>query len=465
MIFTTYLRRSGAALAAASAIVLAACDDTTTTIGSALVTDTTEIVVDSAFTVTGHSVANPVVQSRTLTQLLGRLDAREYGSIESDIVCQFMPSMDIDLEGVTPDDVDSVKLLMFMQPGDFTGDSLVPMGLEVYRLNRQLPSPIYSDFNPEGYYSKADLMGSRVYTANVMHSDSLGSLSYRTIYVDLPLEFGRQVFSHYAAQPEDFATPDAFSKWFPGVYITNTFGSGRVINITESRINLYYRKNTTVEVNDQERDTVLHMVRSYLAVTPEVVTNNNISLQMSSSLKSMASAGQPIVVAPVGMEIQLDFPLNDVIAAFRHGSPTLSVLNTLTLEIPAEAITNTYGIDPPQSLLLVLTSDKDKFFAENKVTDGTTSFLGTYNSTRKAYTFTDMRQYLKNMLEKTDIAPADYAFTLTPVNVETETTASDYYSSGATYVTNISPYVTKPAMAKILLDKAKIKLTFSRQSK
>ena len=73
-----------------SLLVLSSCNDDSTTIGSSLVDDvmTSEIVVDSSFSVTGTTIDNPVVQSRTLTQLLGRLDAKEYGSIESDFVCQ-----------------------------------------------------------------------------------------------------------------------------------------------------------------------------------------------------------------------------------------------------------------------------------------------------------------------------------------------------------------------------------------
>ena len=98
-----------------SLLAMCACNDDSTTIGSTLVDDvmTSEIVVDSTFSVTGRTVDNPVVQSRTLTQLIGRLDAKEYGSIESDFVCQFMPSMNLDTAGVTAADVDSCKLIMY----------------------------------------------------------------------------------------------------------------------------------------------------------------------------------------------------------------------------------------------------------------------------------------------------------------------------------------------------------------
>ncbi|MDE5838009.1 MAG: DUF4270 domain-containing protein, partial [Paramuribaculum sp.] len=126
-----------------AAIALTACQDDTTTVGSSLITEQTVITIDSAFTVSGSTVLEPVVQSRTITQLLGCLDAKEFGTFKSDFVCQFLPSLSLETEGVSVEDIDSAKLIMFMVPGDFTGDSLVPMGIEVYPLTKQLPYPIF----------------------------------------------------------------------------------------------------------------------------------------------------------------------------------------------------------------------------------------------------------------------------------------------------------------------------------
>ena len=48
---------------------------------------------------------------------------------------------------MTRQNIDSLKLLMFVPKGSLVGDSLAPMGLEVYRLNKQLTAPIFSNFN------------------------------------------------------------------------------------------------------------------------------------------------------------------------------------------------------------------------------------------------------------------------------------------------------------------------------
>lgn len=449
-----------------SLLVFSSCNDDSTTIGSSLVDDvmTSEIVVDSSFSVTGTTIDNPVVQSRTLTQLLGRLDAKEYGSIESDFVCQFMPSMNIDTEGVTVDDVDSCKLILFMTTNDFTGDSIVPMGLEVFRLNKALPSPIYSNFSPEGYYSASDRLGQTIYTANAMWNDSISEQSFRSVMVDLPKSFATDLFTHFQQAPEDFATPAAFTAWFPGIYVRNTFGSGRVMNISETRVNVYYRKKDKVTVNDVEKDTIYQLVRSYMAVTPEVVTNNNIDLTISPEIRGMITSGDNLLVAPAGTEVELEFPLDAVLSSYRRGAGSLSVLNNVSCEIPAEEIVNDYGIEVPQQVLMVLKNKKKEFFEKNKIADSKTSFMATYNSARKSYIFSEMRQYILDMLAKNAVTPDDWTFIIAPVNVETETTSSSYYSSGTTYITNVSPYVTKPAMVKLDLAKAKVKLTYSKQS-
>lgn len=444
-----------------AALAFTACQDDTTTVGSSLITEQTVITIDSTFTATGTTLLDPVVQSRTITQLLGCLDAKEFGAFKSDFVCQFLPSLSLETEGVTVEDIDSAKLIMFMVPGDFTGDSLVPMGIEVYPLTKQLPYPIYSNFDPEGYYDKSKKLGSTIYTAHAMYNDSVNSLNFRSFTVTLPRELGQNLFNAYLQDSSFFALPDKFTSLFPGLYVTTSFGSGRVINISETRINVYYRQHTTATVNNVEVDTVYNKVRSYFTVSPEVITNNNISLKLSDQLNALAQQGNSLLVSPAGMETRIVFPTTDLVNTYRKGAGDLSVLNGLSFEIPAVSIENSYGIEPPADVLLILAKDKDKFFAENKIADNVTSFTASYNSTNKSYSFSAMRDYLVEMLKKDTIDPEDYTFLLVPVSIQTESNSG--YGSTVSYITTISPYVQKPAMVKLDMPNAKIKLTHTRQ--
>lgn len=453
-------------------VLSTACDDTVTTLGNSLVTDKSEVVIDSVFQVTGSSERNAEIQSRTVTQLLGTLDAKEYGHFSSEIITQFMPSLNLDTVGVSVDDIDSVKLLMFMLPGSFTGDSLVPMGLKVYPLKKQLTDgmvPPVTNVLPypvTDYYDESDCWTpqTQIYTANALYNDSVNNLAYRTVSVSLPLEFGKRFFNEYLNSPQTFATPQAFAQFFPGLYIRNSFGSGRVININESRINLYYKRHAKITTNDVTRDTIYNASATYMAVTPEVVTTNLIDMELSSSLSDMVAAGKNLLVAPAGYDVAINFPTQSILAGYKANAGDMSVINTLTFSIPVEEITNDYNINPPANVLLVLAKEKKEFFAENKISDNKTSFLASYNSLTNSYEFTNMRQYILDMLEKGTLTADDYTFTLTPVTVVTETSGNGYYGQTQTYTTGINPYIEGPAMCALKLDEAKIKFTYSKQS-
>ncbi len=453
---------------------LTSCDDSSYTIGSSLVEDSVQVLIDSSFTVTGTSVRSERVQSRTTTQLIGRLDAEGYGMLSSEIVTQFMPGLVMDADSFTVEDIDSVRLTMHLTNGAFTGDSLTPMGIKVYPLTQQLPSPIYSDFDPTGYYDPNVCWGSTIYSATALgQSDSIFGLSTRQITVMLPRQFGVDLYTEYVNNPATFNTPSAFAQWFPGLYIANSFGNGRVTRIDRSYITLFYHYNSVSE--DTGNDTTYYYANTLLAVSPEIVTDNAIRYNMSSALEQRVAAGEALVVAPIGYELAINFPAQEVYDWYTQNAGRLALLNGLTMEIPAEEIANDYGIEPPTYLLLVKKSKADDFFAKNQLTDGVNSFYATYSSTSKSYIFSDMVDYAQAMLDAGGVTDDDKEFLIIPVSLVTETSSSSssssyyyyyYYgtTSSTTTVTGIVPYVINPVMVRLKLDEAKIRCTLTKQS-
>ena len=428
-------------------------------IGTSIAQEDAKIVVDSLISVTGKSVKSEKIQSRTITQLLGKIDANGYGYLSSDVVTQFMPAGKIDTSNVTENNIDSLKLYLQIPSGGYIGDSIAPMGLKVYRLNKQLPYPIYSDFNPSDYYSTDDLIGSTTYAANALElNDSVQKLQYRTIAVDLPTSLGKEFFNKYKENPAIYSDPAIFSQFFPGIYITNSFGSGRIMKIGNAQVKLYYHK--TVKMEETGEDSTYYKVGNYFAVTPEIVTNNNITYNISNDLESMIQNGDNILVAPTGTNVEISFPTQDIIEKYVKNKGSLSVINSLTFEIPVAKIPNKYNITPPPYVLLIKKSDVDSFFANSQVTDNESSFYAAYNKEKNSYQFSDMRSYIVNMISKGDIEPEDSEFVIIPVSVNTENTTS----TSAIYLKDIVPYIETPAMAKLLLDKAKIKFTYSTQT-
>lgn len=444
------------------ALILFSCDDSTN-IGSTIIADQVSIVEDSVFTLTGRSNINSVVQSRTIMQLLGSIDAGDYGQLKSDFVTQFMPAAKIDTEGMIVDGM-TLKLSVPRASG-YVGDTLVPMGLEVYRLNKQLPYPIYSNFYEEvdGYYDESEPIATKVYNFNTLGgNDTVQALSYIDIDIDMPKELAQELIDIYKEDSLNYLVPSLFAKKFPGLYVRNSYGSGRVVKIGSTVMSINYHTNG---ITDAGKDTTYNHIGNYYAVSPEIITNNNIRYAMSAAMQSRLDNGECLIVAPTGIETEIDFPINDIVNSYLSQAGKLAVINSLSFVLPIDTIANQFGITPPPHLLMVKSSEKQDFFAKNLITDNVTSFLGTYNATYKRYEFPDMRRYLIDRVGNGEAAPADYKFTLTPVSVSTETNSSNYYySTPTTTVKAIAPYVETPVMAKILLEDAKIVLSYSKQT-
>lgn len=456
------------AIVALFAATFAISCDESSTVGNVLDRESVVIVVDSNFTINGSTERNPVVLSHTTSQLIGQVDAPSYGSLSSEFVAQFMPSINLDTVGVRAENIDSIKLFMQMERTAFTGDSLVPMGVEVYRLTKDLPYPIYSDFDPAGYY-EADPIASAIYTASTANEpDSVQTQTTIAVSMKLPLSLGRDLFNAYMANPLIYSEPEQFAeKVFKGFYFRSSYGSGRITDFSLTSMRTYYHK--TEYNTDSARYETNNYVGDYYAVTPEMVMNNTIKYQPAPELEQMIASGEQIIAGPAGYQLELKFPGREVVESYDRYKGSLRVLNSLTFEIPADSIPNKYGITPPPYAMLILKKDVDKFFADNTICDNVTSFYSAYSTYTNGYTFA-LRGYLNYLLELDTITDDDLTFVLVPVQVNSESAAGSsssyyyYYGSSSQVVTSIVPYVSTPVMAKISLPKAKIKLTFSAQS-
>lgn len=455
-----------------SLLVLAAllgfqsCTDET--IGSSLTDTRTAIIEDSSFVITGHSVANQRLLARTSTQLVGLLKADGYGTLSSEVVTQFIPSTIIDTTGVSVDMIDSCRLMLTISPNGFTGDEQPPMRLSVYRLKQQLPTPLYSDFDPTDYYDESDLLGSNAYspksTTTVYYEISSGTIQYEAVYIPMPVSLAREIQTEFRQHPETFNSPSTFAKFFPGMYFKNTYGSGRVMNFNRTEFQVFYRKNTTIA--GTTTDTTTTNMATYMAATPETLQDNIITLDVDASVKERVANGEAIVMAPAGYEVQVRFPIQEIINSFRSDvGDDLGVINALELTIPVEDTGTAYDIAPPTNLLMVKTSMKEEFIAGDSLTNNKDSFYATYSSAKGAYVFSGLRAYIMNILtNQNGIATEDdINLTITPVDITTYTTQASYYTAAQTVVTKIAPMVSVPAITRLRLDKAKVKITYSKQ--
>lgn len=235
--------------------------------------------------------------------------------------------------------------------------------------------------------------------------------------------------------------------------------------IDSTAITLYFHR--TYRDEETDRDTTVYNSAAYLAVTPEIVTNNNMHYNVSPELSAKASE-QAVIAAPTGYDVEIRFPAREMIEKYRSEKTLLSIINTVSLEIPTIDITNSYGLTPPPTVLLVKTSEKNDFFARSKLpNDLFPSFYATYDSFNHRYVFSEMRDYILSLLDKEEITDDDMNFTICPVTIgfESNATSNNYYyyyyyynmpMSQQLTIASVTPYVNRPSMGILDLKNSKI---------
>lgn len=450
------------------------CDDDTSAIGSSLTKGEVTITVDSIVTdVAARSVDYSSFDGRNTTKLLGRLRVPEFGNLSCSFVSQMLSSTAMNIpDSITENDVDSMKLVLSVPRGSLTGDSLAPQQVKVFALNKQLPSGISSSFDPTGYYDPSIPLGTSTYTLSVIAKgdSAVKKDTYVSIPVKMPRELAVDIFRKYRANDPMFEWPSTFNQYFPGIYVEQSFGNGCLANITDADFFTYWHHIERVQEMQADStyayvDKVVRDSICLMSSQPEVLSSNIINYQISDKIRDMVAQGDAVVTTPGGYITDITFPVNDLLDAYhRHGS-VMSMVSSLRMTIPAVEIKNDYGIGVAPYLLMVKASERDSFFAENKVPDGKTSFYAAYDASTGGYNFNSMRTYFLDILEAEQngetIDADDMEFSLIPVYIATETVEG--YSSTTIYVTKCMPYLTKPTMTRLRTDQAVICFTYTTQ--
>lgn len=456
-------------LALCTGAILNGCDDEVSQIGGSLSEGTLQIFADSLeLEVASQSVAVSSFDSRSQSHLLGRLSSDEFGDLSCSFVGQMMAVSNMSIpDSIDVNRVDSIKMIFSMPRGQFMGDSLAPQQLTVYRLSKQLPSDIKSDFDPSAYYSSSDLLGKKTYTlSNLTLTDTVkANRKDIRIDIDLPKSFGEEIFTAYRTHPETFQWPETFNKFFPGIYVTRTFGSGCVANAKKVEMMLYYHFLANKAFTEDGVTTIrqIHIRDSValFATAPEVLSSTNVEFKPAGYIKDKIAAGETILTSPGGFNARISFPAQTIVDKFIDRDKTLAVISGLKFTIPAMVVSNNLGLTPPPYLLMIKTGEIEDFFANNKVPDDVSSFYAKYSSTSGEYVYNNMREYILPLIESEHCEESDMDFTLIPVNIETQ--SYTYNSKTYTVVTSCTPYMQRLSMVRLDTSAARIVFTYSLQ--
>lgn len=461
------------ALLLSSLGLFSSCQDDISNQGGSLVDGEVTIIVDSIPTnIEAKSIIRPAYDARSTTKLVGRVEVPEYGKLDCSFLASMYPSASLNIpDSITAEKIDSLRLVFFVPRKSLTGDSLAPQQLSVYRLNKQLPADITNSADPTQYYSETDIIGSKSYTLSMLGAgDSTFKHSPNIrIPIKLPKESAIELYNAYKNDPELFQWPQNLAQKFPGIYVKQTFGNGCIANVSQVAMLLYYQTMRNAYFKNPETDSMEYRPQVFrdstclMISSPEVTSSNVIRFNMSQTLTSMVEAGKNVITTPGGYTIDMRFPAKEILERYyaaNHGR--LTVVSSLSIDIPADPIENDYGINPPPYLLMVKTSELADFFQNNKIPDSKTSFYAPYDSANKRYIFPTLRDYILDFI-KDGKSPTqeDMEFSLVPVAITTESV--DNYGTTTTYVTKCSNYISGPSMTELHLDRAIVNFTYSKQ--
>lgn len=460
------------------------CEDDISPIGGSIAGGEVNISIDSLeYDLNAHTISNPTFDARSGNILLGKINVPEYGKLDCAFVTRLLSISQLP-DTLTEskekldkflEKLDSCAIQLYMQRGNYVGDSLAPQQAKVYRLDRQLPNNITNDFDPSGYYDPANPLGLKNYTLVNAGASDATYLNYSDFQIRIPVDrkFAEDIFYKYLEDPEIFAWPSQFATFLPGFYVESSFGKGCMASFSRLTVNAYYYKLASEAkkdsdgqlVKDENGNTVyetVHKTDSIVLCTtaPEVLSSNRILYTPSESILNRIAEGENIITTPGGFTTNFTFPADEIIEKYRNHTSNLSVISGLSMTIPADTVKNDFGIYGAPYMLLIKSSETEKFFASNSIPDNLTSFYASYNSTVGGYRFPSLRSYLLDLLDKKEIKPEDVEFSLIPVNITMENGASN---SSYSYVIKCVPYTVQPTMTKLDTKHARIVFTFSSQ--
>lgn len=452
-------------------LALTACEDDVNPVGSILTDGSVTINVDSAaFKFPSQTVEAMQIDARSTNNLLGHINVPEFGELSASYVTQMLAASSMNIpDSIGVERVDSLRLEILCPRSSSVGDTLAPQQLKAYVLEKSLPTDIRSNFNPEGYYNPSEPIATKNYTLSMIALSDSAFKNMRVIHINstLPKSWGKEIFTAYRNDPQAFEWPTTLNKYFKGFYVEPSFGRGAIANVGATELMLFYhyyieRNVVEDEVSVKKQITMKDSI-CLMASAPEVISSTVFDYKPSQSLLDQIAAGKQIVTAPLGYQVNFQFPIEKLLEVYWASDKNLQMINNLTLAIPANAISNDYGILPPPNLLMILKKDVQEFFENGKVPDNVTSFRGTYSSTNGQYEFSSMRQYIVDLKNrKGSISADDMDFMLIPVTMQTEV-VSNYDGSTTTYTTSCTPYMERPAMVELHTDKAQVVFTFTQQ--
>ena len=434
------------ALAICMLTIVASCKDDVSEIGYTtrpdndkvrIITDTLQCGVATAY--------RDSIFVRTGYPLLGNITDPEYGSIKAGYLAQFYASTKLGLtymdgdsiifdilrtsvpqdlgldtkdvftsrfDSLVNNDLDSLTLRIYYTT--YYGDSLSPMQLSIYALNKDAKlenepeKAFYSNNDFSKYYDVAHLLGKKAYTSANRELSSEQISEAGSAYIEVRLDeevknkFFRSAVEAAIARDKDGKASypdykDIFSSissmrenFLSGVAIQPTFGDGSIIKVFNTAVWFYYRslhrynKDGTILRNatDTADSTYVTSHVQVMAVTPDVVQMASLDLKDIKKDDRLQDKESAYITSPQGYYATVDLPVGHAIRhmmdnEYRQDSAYfLGGANFyLMCQKPQGALLSS---NPVNYVMMVEEAHMNKFFEESKTPESKSSAIGAY---------------------------------------------------------------------------------------
>lgn len=340
------------------------------------------------------------VYARTINGVLGKYEDDIFGSIKSDYLCQFYYSDSTKFKNNVIS-IDSTKFAI--DYALFSGDTLAPMGLSVYQVIKPLVDDFYTNVDPTPYIgSNPKLITNSAYTINGSPIVAPFTTGYpqRTISSLINNDYGQKIYEAYKSGL--IKDKDSFNKAFPGMYVTTTFGSGVLINIIYTSVDIYYKWNDIKGNHDHTQDTIRNTVLT-LSVTPEVIQLNHVKNENPEEL-FQEGTGQTYLKTPAGVFTEIVFPIKQIVANMKlDGKEFYNTVTSAQFSLKGyteKEPSKPFSLERPEYLLLIDKDSVNTFFTNRKLPDGKTSVYTTRNTTYNTYNFFNISSIMNNYIAK-----------------------------------------------------------------
>lgn len=419
--------------------LFAACDDSTYGIGDSTISSQDPIPAGEAkYSVTTESILADSVFARTSTAYLGKYTDPVFGEFTADFIAQFNCTDNFEF----PENIKEVtKLELSLYYTSFFGDSLNSMTLQIDTLDTIIPekelSTFYTSVDPKQYYnSNTRPIAQKAWAAKGPSAVDT-TYTYTSIYgysssqnicwqnVNLPTALGEYMYQKYTEDKDNYKDAEAFIKnVLKGLYVHCTSGDGTILYIEDIELIMYY--DYLIENSAGKLDSLVSGTKVF-AATKEVIQANRF--QNSDRLKELVenSTDCTYLKTPAGIFTQATLPIEEI--ATIHQADTLNAAS-ITFTRYNEKEESEYQMGVPQYLLMVRKADMYKFFENNDLYDGKTSFLAEYVSSGEdanTYTFPNIAPLISYCMneKRNGTATEDWdKVVLIPVKVETDSNSS-----------------------------------------